>query len=275
MKISDLIYEAPISDIVTHGDMDKAGTFRDDDLKKFRDPKWHVKVRNLFSRNPYDIKLYLINGFDKDHVRVNYFNGEEDSLYVGLNDLTYGGLHDEEFARFVLPDLPNEWQQSINVILFQNEGAGRVGMTPWMVAHRMVHAIMITDTHRDISKLIKPATEKFVILMNDMLYEVRSIYSILPTIDKHMSLPLFVHEMAKDIAMFRSGRTDNLSNASEFFVELFAQYITSGKVEFRRGGNTSERVNSRLDPVLDKYEAEWTELFEQIMPILVGKFVVL
>ena len=224
MRYRDLI-EAPIADIDFHGDMNTPGTFRKDDLKKFNDPAWKERVLKLFRNAPVDIYLHIINGDDQGRITRR---GPTWTDKVYTNDVSkYVGIQSARWAESIIG--PVETEGRITVLLFQNEGGARVGLTPWMVGHRIAHCF-VERNDREMNDRLRYLSRTLISTLT------RLVNALIPL----MGLPLIdlgsekVAEIAKHLSTFRSARTENLNNSGEYLVELFTEYLIKGKVEFQR-----------------------------------------
>lgn len=223
------IYEAPIADMSYHGDMETPGTFRNDDLKKFRDPEWKERVVKLFQNGPFDINLHIVNGDAEGKVtkRTKYTIDRVDTK----NPSKYVGLQSPEWAEAILGH-PIDTEGKITAILLQNEGGARVGLTPWMVGHRLAHCFFENNS-REVNSALQ-STAMMCTRAVSTFFMALSKYFRAYDIEVPDGSEEAVAFIAKHVSTFRSGRTGNLRNSGEFLVELLASYIMTGKVEFRR-----------------------------------------
>lgn len=125
MRLHELL-ETPLVDYQPIGDFKKPGSFS---TTKY-DPKLATNATNIgkatqfFSKSEYDFKLYPVNK-------------------AGFRQYSERGQITREELTKILPetaefDLDND---SINVFFVSNVGANKVPFTPWIMAHRIGHAI--------------------------------------------------------------------------------------------------------------------------------------
>jgi hypothetical protein len=128
------INEAPLADFGTYGDLDTEGSFRSGDLKAMQNPKWIEKVDNYLKKCPRDINLYLVNkAGNRDFLLISERTGVQPIQVV---------------EQIIGKKVPNS-EQSITVVLMHNEGAERIALTPWIVAHRIAHALLTPSSRQD------------------------------------------------------------------------------------------------------------------------------
>lgn len=226
------IIEAPISHLGVHGDLDTAGSFRPSDLKALRNPKWVQKVTDMFARVPLDINLY-------------FYNAPEGKVHLGepidLRDLEQVGAYAGAVMPYriekIIGGLPENWQTSINAILMTNEGSERMAMTPWMVGHRLVHALFY-ETQRGISNIARDHHKVFGVysdLINRAQYRLESDRTFArATREAAFSSTAMVNEIGKRLGTTRAAREGKGINASEWLVDICVQWLVRGRVIFQR-----------------------------------------
>lgn len=216
--------ESPISDI-THYDMDQEGTFRPDDRKKFQSPEWKERVIRLFRSSPFPITLHLVNGTPDMKVKVTtkYAIDRIDVLDVK----NYVGIQSKEKAEAILGK-PIDTNGTITAIMLQNEGSARVGMTPWMVAHRIAH-MFFERNQRD-------ANYEILSRAREVNYIVNNLFSFM---DRNLRVDIDdaegrIAHFAKLLSSFRSAQTGNLRDSGEYLTELMAEFLIKGRIIFKR-----------------------------------------
>lgn len=267
------INEAPLADFGAYGDLDREGSFRSDDLRAIRNPKWLEKVRSGLSRSNYLYNIYLFNGED-GYVTFDE-NGVEGYSRANVRDLStlnrWAGVYPiSKLKQITGRDPPSNYYDCINLLLTENEGAERMPLTPWMLAHRMSHAILYAGTDRTANKdqELSVKVNEFYRLMTNF---VSGVSSKLSMSDYHSEAINAARQLdrEKDTAMnqikmfapliskFRSGETGNFASAGEFYVELMTQYVIQGKISFKRPtlddrgvGKPWEEITSKKDNAL-------------------------
>lgn len=261
MRYEDLL-EAPLVDFGSFGDSTTPGSIRADDLRALRNPKWQEKVYRLFQKTPYDFNVYVFNAPDAK-AQIGRQLGEP----VKVDDLAnldkYVGVQSIERISRLIGYVPPDAKTSITVILVQNEGASRVSLTPWILAHRVIHALFYAAQPNPVRGMqpgqdlkISAAVQDIFATFNNMFNQVERILDR-SAYHRHKMRDLTglterINEFAKMIATFRSGRTGNLSNPGEFVIETATQYLVQGKVTFQRPTLDDTGRTPPLDPEIDR-----------------------
>lgn len=237
------ITEAPIADFGTYGDMSQEGSFRSNDIKAMTNPKWQAKLHRMFERTEFPINLYLINAPNDIHTPA--FMGSPAMSRSGYRDVgnlrNWAGIRSKDDIEQLLDRkfTPAEYEQAITVCLIENEGDERIPLTPWMVAHRISHAFLLEhdrNKYYDIANLVSGLFSKwnaFIEVAHTRLEQSSADYS-----DMYEKFRETKYGQAKFHAVSAYlGQTKgmkNLSNAGEFLVESFAQFLIQGKVSYNR-----------------------------------------
>lgn len=245
------ITEAPITDFGAYGDLEKEGSFRPDDLRAIRNPKWLNNVYSAFAKTPYEFNLYVYNAEDG---RCAFHQPDGSWSYLNVRDLKdvrkWSGVYSIQQMREMLGVTPPNYEQRLNVLLVENEGSGRVPLTPWIIAHRIGHAMLYAggDYAANGTKDLNYAVRNFYSLMNNMMNRLKSTFASSqhhagrmagakerdrlddPTYGDTNQLGV----IASLIGKMKSAKNENLTTGGEFFVECMAQYIVQGKVTFER-----------------------------------------
>lgn len=233
--VESFLDEAPLADFGTFGDLEQEGSFRGDDLRAIRSEKWLTKVQTQFNHLRHPLNVYLYNG-EGGNVQIGDATVDARSL-EHLNK--FSGLQPLSVVQGLIGKLPPDAENSITVILIENEGGGRVPLTPWILAHRIAHAILDGAGARrenydeDLDRGLRSARTMF----EDIIRKTIERYIDEEPYKKGFVSNSFqnshnVAQVAKMIGTMRSARTGNLTNGGEFFVELIAQVMTQGKVTF-------------------------------------------
>lgn len=234
MRLRDLL-EAPISDI-TAMHMDRDGSFRPEDQKKITSTEWRERVIRLFRNSPYDFKLFIVNGDENNKVLMK---GKTwiDRLDVSVNNVkNYVGLHSLQWAESIVGH-PLDGH-GITVLMFNNEGSERVGLTPWIVAHRIAH-MFLESNQRAENDQINRLSDSLGQALSSLLYYLESQEPFNKTLrygDADYA------DIFKALSPFRTARTGNVRDRGEYGVELMTQFLISGKVTFLHDWIKGERV---------------------------------
>lgn len=245
MKLSQFntpLYEAPIGDWETiglWGDKDRNSRFRDPvDRRLVQSPKVQATARRRFGHTEAVLNLYFVN-----HPEAQQWTE------VGL--LT---------PAWVAKNMPETWKvlsqkpqdpEAINVLFTNNKGSPRDMMTPWIMAHRMAHAISAS------SRKYGFAGTKYIASWDDAEREVietvvnifRDVYrkpnyvriGVSGSEDKSNKrvyyfrtneTPTLLVKFFNAIGTMRSARQGAIARVPEFMFELFAQWVNTGQIKF-------------------------------------------
>lgn len=251
MHVQDLfaapLWETPLADFGAFGDPTTPGTLRADDLRAIRNPKWHAKLVHAFGQTGFNFNIYLYNGAGGktpiSHEGIP-FPADLKNLerFVGVYPVA-------AISRLIGKPVP-EAQHSITVALLQNEGTDRIPLTPWMLAHRVVHALFYAgsdETHqhgRDTG--IAHATSRLFATFTTLFSQVERLLDRSPVYhaltkqvwDEPGTAKLNdtarINLIGRLIGKPRSARSGNLSSPGEFIIESVVQYLLTGRVSFNR-----------------------------------------
>ena len=207
-----LLNEVPLSDtqfIGKWGDKDPKYGYKKSDIGILTQPNIKEKLKKSWSNSKYDFDLYFVKSFKAmQHVEL----GERSKEWVKENldlDLT-----------------PKE--DHITIIFTQNKATPHMPMTPWIIAHRISHAVRQNRIFEEY--ITRELKKDFSLLLKD-------IYGIEDNSRNH-DYPLRnkynkdMKALAQEIGSFRSARKKEIRNFYEFAHEMIAQWIITGKVEF-------------------------------------------
>ena len=222
------IKEAPLADFGVYGDMDKEGSFRAGDVRAMQSQKWVERVHNAFKKTEFDFNIYVYNAKDG----VMRYDGkyiipqEEYAKVHGLTSLN--AISD------VLGFRPPNAERSITVLLLENEGSERLPLTPWILAHRVAHALMYADRSPeryvsfDISRIIEDYDREFANFISDVRIPMEMVRKTdWDNEDEAVKI-------ANILGKFGSARHGTVRDGGEFKVEVFTQYLVKGAVTFNR-----------------------------------------
>ena len=229
MKITDItnINEAPIGDYETIGNFDKNSSIRDPrDRSIISNPKSIERVKSKFDNTSYNFNLYFVNMPKATrHKEV----GEVDEEWVI-----------ENLGQDVM-DKVGKGPSGINIIFTNNSGAERVPMTPWIMAHRIGHALVREKGMNQFGNHSNPMAYAFSDFIRHTSYVLENVYGLenrgLPENVRQLSsasrpIQLLYKNYWQAICTFRSARQGNLRDWFEVNNEMIAQYITTGSVRF-------------------------------------------
>lgn len=223
------IFEAPIDmHQMDYPNTDgRPDSWRKEDRHLLDTGKHVERTKKLWATSVVDVIIYFVNiGWEPDKA---------------LDLALYGhDLHGENGQAGDLWELDiKPVEDKITIIYTNNEGARRIPMTGWMMAHRMFHTFENLRDGRyhggsnvdDIKKQMSRIHEQYFAVMAD----IRSTYNpSLGFID-------FAHTMGTT----RACRDGNLSQAVELLPEMLAQYILKGQVKFNELPQQIKSVNEQ------------------------------
>lgn len=281
MKIAELL-EAPLTDFEPLGDFEKPGPFRGVDRRLVPHPVNRAKAVRFFSKTPYDLRLFFSNipgtgkyseygPMDHDMIR-EIFKTDADAIINGSND-------------------------AITVVYVGNKGDAKVMMTPWIMAHRLGHAIQ-AGTIRNKGYSWREAEQHFFSTINQILedcYGKRSSERMGVT-PRNLTFSLIpeYNALFNAIGTQRSSRTGKIRRPYEFLYELFAQYLKDGEITFnplpvslaygrQAWGNPTKymqikpeyRDQSERQEISDKLARDMGYMFDSVLGGLVGEILVM
>lgn len=220
MKVNEIISEAPLADYEPIGDFNKPGPFRGPDKKLVPHPVNKLKAAKFFEKTPYDFRLFFSNisgtgkyseyGKMAPDVIKQIFGEQAEQILQGSED-------------------------AITVVFVGNKGDSKVMLTPWMMAHRIGHAIQ-ANIRRGTSNggTWRAAEDHFFGTVNGILadyYGKQSINKFGNNVNNSLSKEYTA--LFNAIGTQRSSRNNEITRPYEFLYELFAQYLGTGKVTLK------------------------------------------
>jgi len=230
--------EVPLGAYQTIGDFKKPHSFQGKtDPALISSPKAIENVRKKFGKTPYIINMFFDN---KPGARQFTEKGKVDLPWVEKN---LGA----DVAKAVEPYVGKE--ENINIIYVGNVATQKVPMTPWIMAHRMAHALSRFDFNggrstrqfRFYAELVKE-TSYFLEDILQNVYNMRgytSVQTSMSSYDKQRNeqirnTQLRMIHLFQELCTFKSAREKNIRDYFEIYNELFAQYVIEGKVRFNK-----------------------------------------
>jgi hypothetical protein len=210
--------EAPIRDFEVIGKpMDqKGGGFSSQDRKLLSNPKAIEKIKSKWEKTPYVFDIYLL--------KVPELNKPEFREVGEVRD-----NFRSEFEKITGESLPNN-SSSITILFNGNFGAEKMPMTAWIMAHRFGHAVQRTENWKYYIEEVADLTNNiFENVYNKTLKIKKDAILFGGDRGKEKMVALFFNQ----IGDFKSARENKINRYYEFFYEVFAQYLLTGKVSFR------------------------------------------
>jgi hypothetical protein len=283
MKVRDIISEAPLADYVPLGDFSKPGPFRDTDKKLVTHPVNQLKAAKFFEKTPYDFRLFFSNipgtgkyaeyGPMRHELVKEIFGTNADQILQGSED-------------------------AITVVFVGNRAGEKVMITPWIMAHRIGHAVQAGQGSSPSRSFVtwNAAEKHFFTAINRILedfYSKRSQnrFGTSPEIMRG-DLSKEYNALFNAIGTQRSSRTGSIVRPYEFLYELFAQYLGTGNVtlkplpqqqDYGRKAWGRSTQSMRLQPGADKDSVYTTEvlardmelMFDDVLSSMVGEVLVM
>jgi hypothetical protein len=248
MRYRELI-EAPIADIHVLGDPNNDTTFDQGTGFDTTDQKMITRGREhyirAFSRTPHVFEIFFINDADLD--------GSSEFANDVVDDYAeaYGaGIHDSVLDIQGKPGVIRHVQFA-NLSPIEN----RIPMTPWILAHKIAHAIqdsltVLHNYYKGVGNHIRQ--------INRQLYDIAlmiggedPINSPIDVKDTEFGFPHF-NDLVATLTM-QSARSGRLNNPFEVWAEVVAQYLVGGRVTMRVGPDIQPLVNRLNDAIRDMF----------------------
>ena len=218
IKLKNVISEAPIDTYATIGNFDKGASFRDKrDRELIKHPTAIQKVKDFFKNTSADFDFYFVNlsgrrkFAEKGKVSKEFvFEPYPKGLGVPPESLKDGQINDN----------------NVTVFFVGNSAAEKVPMTSWTIAHRFGHVLRREYAFNEYAKWLEGQFDEILGLYH-ITNKDRSGFSASPDYTKSTA------KLFNQIGTMKSARDGKIDRPFEFYYELFAQYLYSGKVSFK------------------------------------------
>jgi hypothetical protein len=229
IKLSEILNEMPVDVHARIGDFTKGKSFDSPaDRHLVTDPAAIQKVRDFFKNTSVDFDFYFVN--------------TKPSIAREFGDHGRAVKADRIFGEYGLGISPTQLENGkidedkITIFFVSNYGSRKIPMTPWIIAHRIGHAMRGEFYFNQYTEW---AEKQFDILLD--------YYSVIPPSKGMMynpsTTPAYYSELRKFelargrlfeiIGTMKSARDKKLHRREfEFYLELFAQYLKTGQVKF-------------------------------------------
>jgi len=249
--------EAPLGDYHMIGNWDKTGSFRKEvDRNLVTNPRMIERVFKAFQNTQYDFQFFMVNvpgagkqaevgniGGVSNLTALDWLEKNLPKVYPEISKLTFAGkgLKDD----------------SINVIFTNNSADEHAPMTPWIMAHRVGHAMRRNPRNagpsggRIVDYYYQEAYNTLIRETGELLeeyYQIGDRYIAHKEDDfsKSGDYPaqygskvnwnrmreLVYRRFWEHIGTFRSARDRNLREPFEMMNECMAQYLIQGEIKF-------------------------------------------
>jgi hypothetical protein len=251
-------------------------SFPPEDLRALRNPKWHAKLIRQFAKSPVPLNLYLLNAGAFQHtdtrdttkgpIQNTHVSYPKDGVFK-MSEWT--GTYREDDFEEAFGFLPPNYDQCINVLLTNNWGDGRVPLTPWIVAHRVVHALAsgvsarlkgphylyMEDAFQQLSSLVKAAELAY--------FHERGGKPPLQWNDEDEA------DFFQALGTFGSARNRKVVRRGEFFVDVCTQTLLFGKPKFNLSWCTDPQALKHIDKLTYQFQLLWDEALYHATGMLV------
>ena len=270
--------EAPLADYEPMGNFEKPGPFRGADKKLIPHPTNKLKTAKFFEQTPYDFRLFFSN-------------------IPGTGRYSEYGPMRPEVVQEIFKDTAEQilagHENAITVVFVGNKGDSKVMLTPWMMAHRIGHAVQAGTKLAGGRGAWREAENHFFRGINQLL---KDFYNKSSTnrydSDANWAMSQEYSALFNAIGTQRSSRAGQIKRPYEFLYELFAQYLGTGKIELnplpkqqaygrKVFGRSSQSM--RMTPGAEEESKYTTEvlardmelMFNDVLSELVGKVLVM
>ena len=275
--------EAPLADYEPLGDFTKPGPFTGADKKLIPHPVNQLKAEQFFSKTPYDIRLFFSN-------------------LTGTGKYSEYGVMAPDVLKIIFGDdadkIINGHDDAITVVYVGNKGDSKKMLTPWVMAHRLGHAIQAGVRSKGLGRKDPdhPWTrgeDHFFKAVNSMLEEHYGKRGTMGGDLKYELTPEY-NALFNAMGTQRSSRSNEIRRPYEFLYEIFAQYLGTGKVTFnplpanlaygrKAWGNPTKYMNIKPEykeetdrhQIADQLAYDMELMFNDVMSQMVGKILVM
>jgi hypothetical protein len=235
----DFIKETPIEDISHIGNPNTATNFTKPEIKMLQTEKYQKRLKDAFKNTPFvfDIVFDYHKDFDASFDDDNYSTGS----FIPDNKII-DAYHQDRYSDSI--------KGKPGVITFVSQGnlspENRIPMTPWILAHKIAHAI-------DQNEIYFNFIDK-----NSLNYKIFNFIDD-NSIDEEIYKNLFSFKSWKTIGFVK------LITSGELYTELVTLYLITGKIQPNKTGNES------FDNMIEQYCLKFTTLLENLFKSLEGK----
>lgn len=239
MKLHQILVEVPIRDITHIGDFNKSSSFRKKaDRELVSNPKLVQKLRNKFENTHHDFDFYFVNS-------------PEGNRHTEVGKVTMEWL--KENMPKAAKQIREPDGETIVVIFTNNKGAQGIPATPWILAHRIGHALARYSQNFGTTARQFHAYTEHVNHLWSSTAELLDYYYQTPNFpDKEPGFrtrnradELLARNFWEQIGTFKSARDNKLRDHFEFANELIAQYLTTGEIKFNQLPEVIKGKNKR------------------------------
>ena len=229
----------PLRKLEHIGNWNRNHGFREKDRKLLTSSRAIKKIEDLWSKCPTVFDIYLVNTPQTNKTDYREVGPVDPSEFPGLAGI--------DFA-----------DDAVNIVFTNNMGVESVPLTGWVMAHRFAHVLRYSAPYTwnsgwvEVINLFDAFFEKIIKAfklpdrypyrlskyegMGDPYYGGYSRIHF--AADKRRAYDRYKKALAEQLGTSRAARTGNLRNYYEWYYEVVAQYIITGKIRFRKLGDT-------------------------------------
>jgi hypothetical protein len=240
MRLRSLI-EAPVEDYTVMGDFTRPSrSWKPTDRRILPHPSNVRRVKNFFRNSPFDIRMWIVHSKDA----TKYADPQVgivsiDWLKVNMPDIITGLMKTPQ-------GLDGLGSDSINIIYTNNTGTQWIPLTPWMMAHRMGHAIFQPEKESldglytswevrkmyDIDKYLSKTIDEILQVYNHYNAKIKYYNDFYRKSIGYIQNTTFINRLLCAIGTTKACREGKIDNGYEFIYECFAKYLITGKLKF-------------------------------------------
>ena len=223
MRLLDLI-EAPIGDFATIGDFSVPSSIPDaSDRRAVTAPPMVKRIMTAWEKTPFTFNMFFAN-----------VPGAEKYVETGYVDSRTVKAEFPEMASRILAGKTMAAPKPITVVFTNNIGDEGISFTPWIMAHRISHALILpnnkSDTRQGVQNTAFSAANEAVIALSVRFKSECEL--LLKTSMRGIPVGMYARPFYEHIGTMKSARAGKLTRPYEFSHEVFAQYLLTGGVRF-------------------------------------------
>jgi len=229
----------PITDLGLYGDFSAAGSLRAEDRRLLSSAKVQRKIKDVLVGIPIPIHLHFVN---LPHVlEIGALPRFFRSADPASAEQKIGYMSAAKFKRTYDVKL-NTARNTLNLVFIENEGENRLPFTPWIIAHRLYHALSLAVQHRrdtnhrrlgeGLTQLLTAAVKIYrccnrFAVDDCRLWPSRRFGNSSTVSDNDLGVLKLLAEETLDTHVCRNRR---LNNHLEAIAEAFAQWCITGSI---------------------------------------------
>lgn len=221
MRLKQLL-EAPIGDFGTIGDFSDPNASIPDasDRRAVTVAPMVKRITTAWEKTPFLFNLFFAN-----------VPGAEKWVEHGY---VQASVVRDEFPEMASRILAGRADKAITVVFTNNIGDEGISFTPWIMAHRISHAMVVPNNAFDLRQgLQNPKFNDANELVIQLSAKFKSECEIMLGISMQgFPVAYYARPFYEHIGTMRSARSKKLSRPYEFSHEVFAQYLLTGSVQF-------------------------------------------